>query len=86
VVPKKWTLRRDGDLSAVPNRKMLIDFATAINRERHKPRLVKLGIANQQRVLMRIIVAQRKPDQFSESQARGVEEHYRQTQVFPTEW
>ena len=40
---KGRTLRRDADLSAPTNGKTLIDFASAIHREGHKPRLVKLS-------------------------------------------
>src|SRR5580698_147052 len=45
VVPKEWTLRRDGDLTGVAGVKILIDLANTVGRERHEPRLVKLRLA-----------------------------------------
>jgi hypothetical protein len=79
-IPDQRTVRRRREATLSPSAEIRLQLALCVARQRQPPRLVELGRPNQERVLTRVVVADRQADELPATQAARVEQHDSQSE------
>jgi hypothetical protein len=85
-VPDQRRLRGHGQAVLAPSLEVVLDLLDYIRVKGQQSRLVELGGSDEKGALLRVIIADGEPKQFTASETCGVEKHQGETNNLGAEW
>src|SRR5205823_827655 len=85
-IPDQCTARRQREAAFSPRQQIRLKLTLSIARQGQQTRLVEFGLADEQRLVTRVVVADIQTNELAAAQATCIQQHDRESEGLTAQW